>query len=80
MSEGAFYDRMWALIPERRPELPEGFEPTTQLWQAGYMGSFGSIESLPLRREITGRPVQIGAHDLPDFFPMKGIFEGFVGG
>lgn len=78
MSEEVFYERMRAFLRERRPDLTGEIEPTTQLWQAGYLDSFGLIETLSLLEELTGRPIQIGADDLPSFFTMKGIFEGFV--
>jgi acyl carrier protein len=80
MTEEEFYERMRAFLRERRPDLAGTIEPTTQLWQAGYMDSFGLIETLSLLEEVTGRPIQIGADDLPSFFTMKGIFEGFVAG
>ncbi len=76
MIEEAFCDRMRAFPRERRPDLGGEMEPTTQLWNAGHLGSFGLIGTLALLEEITGRPLQIGADDLPQFFAMKGIFEG----
>ena len=78
MTEEAFYERMRAFLAERRPDLPGDVDATTQLWQAGYLDSFGLIETLSLLEELTGHPIQIGADDLPSFFTMKGIFEGFV--
>lgn len=80
MSEEAFYERMRAFLRERRPDLTGDIEPTTQLWQAGYLDSFGLIETLALLEELTGHPIQIGADDLSSFFTMKGIFEAFVAG
>ncbi len=78
MSEDEFYERMRAFLRERRPDLSGDIEPTTQLWQAGYLDSFGLIETLTLLEELTGHPILIGADDLPSFFTMKGIFEAFV--
>lgn len=80
MTEEEFYARMRAFLRERRPDLPGDIEPTTQLWQAGYLDSFGLIETLSFLEELTGRPVEVGADDLPSFFTMKGIFEGFLAG
>ncbi|MGH8981898.1 MAG: hypothetical protein ACRDWE_12925 [Acidimicrobiales bacterium] len=80
MAEEAFYEKMRAFLRERRPDLPGDVEPTTQLWEAGYLDSFGLIETLSLLEEITGHPVELGADQLPSFFTMKGIFEGFVAG
>ena len=80
MTEAEFYERMRAFLRERRPDLDGDVEPTTQLWQAGYLDSFGLIETLSLLEELTGHPIQIGADDLPSFFTMKGIFEAFVAG
>lgn len=80
MSEEEFYERLRAFLRERRPDLDAGIEPTTQLWQAGYLDSFGLIETIGLLEEITGLPVVVGADDLPSFFTMKGIFERFVAG
>lgn len=78
VSEEAFYERMRAFLRERRPDLPGDIEPTTQLWETGYLDSFGLIETISLLEELTGHSVEIGAEDLPSFFTMKGIFEGFV--
>jgi acyl carrier protein len=80
VTEEEFYERMRAFLRERRPDLTGDVEPTTQLWQAGYLDSFGLIETLSLLEELTGQPIQIGADDLPSFFTMKGIFEAFVAG
>lgn len=78
MTEEAFYERMRAFLHERRPDLPADVDPTTQLWEAGYLDSFGLIEALGVLEEITGHPIEVGADDLPSFFTMKGIFEAFV--
>jgi acyl carrier protein len=80
MTEAEFYERLRAFLRERRPDLEGDVEPTTQLWQAGYLDSFGLIETLSLLEELTGHPVQIGADDLPSFFTMKGIYEAFLAG
>lgn len=78
MTEEAFYERMRAFLHERRPDLPADVDPTTQLWEAGYLDSFGLIEALGVLEEITGHPIEVGADDLPSFFTMKGMFEAFV--
>ena len=80
MNEAAFYDRYQAFLLERRPDLPPEIDPTTQLWEAGYLDSFGLIETLTLLEEISGKSIVIGADDLPSFFTMKNIFEAFVAG
>jgi acyl carrier protein len=78
MSEDEFYERMRGFLHERRPDLHGDIEPTTQLWETGYLDSFGLIETLTFLEELTGHSIQIGADDLPSFFTMKGIFEAFV--
>ena len=80
MTEEEFYDQMREFLRERRPDLDGAIDPTTQLWEAGYLDSFGLIETLSLLEEWTGHPVEIGADDLPSFFTMKGIYEGFING
>jgi acyl carrier protein len=80
VTEDEFYDRMRAFLRERRPDLDGEIDPSTQLWQAGYLDSFGLVETLSLLEEMTGQPIEIGADDLPSFFTMKGIFEAFVAG
>src|SRR5579862_2811320 len=80
VNEQEFYEALRAFLRERRPDLPGDIEPTTQLWQAGYLDSFGLIETIALLEELTGHPIEVGADDLPSFFTMKGIFEGFVAG
>ena len=80
MTEDEFYDRMRAFLRERRPDLDGEIDPSTPLWQTGYMDSFGLIEALSLLEELTGHPIEIGADDLSSFFTMKGIFEAFVAG
>lgn len=78
MSEAEFYERLRAFLKARRPDLSGEIEPTTELWAEGYLDSFGLIETLSLLEEITGRPAEVGADDLPRFFTMQGIYEGFV--
>jgi acyl carrier protein len=80
VTEEAFYERMRAFLRERRPDLSGDIEPTTQLWEAGYLDSFGLIETISLLEDLKGQPVEVGAEELPSFFTMKGIFEGFVAG
>jgi acyl carrier protein len=80
VTDEQFYDRMRAFLRERRPDLSGDVDPTTQLWQAGYLDSFGLIETISLLEELTGHPIEVGADDLPSFFTMKGIFEAFVAG
>ncbi len=78
MTEDELYDRLRAFLRERRPDLPGEIEPGTQLWQAGYLDSFGLIEAIALLEELTGHPIEVGADDLPSFFTMEGMFQRFV--
>ena len=78
MTEDELYDRLRVFLRERRPDLDEHIEPDTQLWQAGYLDSFGLIEAIGLLEELTGHPIQVGADDLPSFFTMEGMFQRFV--
>lgn len=78
MSESELYDRLRAFLRERRPDLGGQIEPGTQLWEAGYLDSFGLIEAITLLEELTGHPIEVGADDLPSFFTMEGIYTRFV--
>ena len=80
ITEAAFYDRFRAFLTERRPDLSGDVEPSTQLWEAGYLDSFGLIETLTLLEELVGHPIEIGADDLPSFFTMKDTYRAFVAG
>lgn len=80
VTEDEFYERLRAFLRERRPDLDGEIEPTTQLWQAGYLDSFGLIEAITLLEDLTGHPIQVGADDLPSFFTMQGMFHSFVAG
>jgi acyl carrier protein len=81
LDESAFYDRLRAFLAEHRPDLPgDDIEPSTQLWDAGYLDSFGLIETLSFLEELVGHPIEISADDLPSFFTMKDIYLGFVAG
>ncbi len=80
MTEDQFYDQLRGFLRERRPDLDGVIDPTTQLWESGYLDSFGLIETLSLLEEWTGQAVEVGADDLPSFFTMKGIFQAFVAG
>ncbi|MGH9087532.1 MAG: hypothetical protein ACRDYZ_05385 [Acidimicrobiales bacterium] len=79
-TEGDFYDRFRAFLREHRPDLPGEIEPSTQLWDAGYLDSFGLIETLTLLEELLGHPIEIGADDLSSFFTMKDVYQSFVAG
>jgi acyl carrier protein len=78
VTEDELYDRLRAFLRERRPDLDGKIEPDTQLWQAGYLDSFGLIEAIGLLEELTGHPIEVGADDLPSFFTMEGMFQRFV--
>ena len=80
MDEQAFYERLRRFLAAQRPDLSGEIDPSTQLWQAGYLDSFGLIETLSFLEDVVGHPVEIGADDLSSFFTMKGIYEGFVAG
>jgi hypothetical protein len=80
VTDEEFYDRLRVFLRERRPDLDGAIEPTTPLWQAGYLDSFGLIEAISLLEELTGHPIQVGADDLPSFFTMEGMFHTFVAG
>lgn len=80
MEEGAFYDRLGGFLAGQRPDLDGAIEPDTQLWEAGYLDSFGLIETIGFLEELLGRPVEIGADDLPSFFTMKAMYTAFVAG
>jgi acyl carrier protein len=77
-AEEAFYARFRAFLHEHRPDLPADVDPTTQLWDAGYLDSFALIETLTLLEELTGHPIEIGADDLPSFFTMRAVYEAFL--
>ncbi len=79
MTEQEFYDGLRRFLAERRPDLPgDDIEPSTQLWEAGYLDSFGLIETLTYLEEVVGRPIEISADDLPSFFTMKDMYLAFV--
>jgi acyl carrier protein len=80
LTEEVFYARFRAFLHEHRPDLPADVDPSTQLWDAGYLDSFALIETLTLLEELTGHPIEIGADDLPSFFTMRAIYEAFVAG
>lgn len=73
-----FYERLRAFLADQRPDLDGVIEPTTQLWEAGYLDSFGLVEMLSFLEELLGRRVEIGADDLPSFSTMEAIYRGFV--
>ncbi len=78
LDEPSFYDRLRRFLAEQRPDLDGEIEPSTQLWEAGYLDSFGLIETIGLLEEIVGHPIEIGADDLPSFFTMKDMYLAFV--
>jgi acyl carrier protein len=78
VTEDQFYDALRGFLRERRPDLDGSIDPTTQLWEAGYLDSFGLIETLSVLEDWTGHPIEVGADDLPNFFTMKGIYQAFV--
>jgi acyl carrier protein len=78
VTEDELYHRLRVFLRERRPDLDGEIEPGTQLWQAGYLDSFGLIEAIGLLEELTGHPIEVGADDLPSFFTMEGMFQRFV--
>jgi hypothetical protein len=80
LDESSFYERLRGFLADQRPDLDGQIEPSTQLWEAGYLDSFGLIETLGLLEEIVGHPVEIGADDLPSFFTMKDMYLAFIAG
>ncbi|HEY5244414.1 MAG TPA: acyl carrier protein [Acidimicrobiales bacterium] len=79
MTEQEFYDGLCRFLAERRPDLPgDDIEPSTQLWDAGYLDSFGLIETITYLEEVVGRPIEISADDLPSFFTMKDMYLAFI--
>jgi acyl carrier protein len=79
MTEQELYDGLRRFLAERRPDLPgDDIEPSTQLWDAGYLDSFGLIETITYLEEVVGRPIEISADDLPSFFTMKDMYLAFV--
>jgi acyl carrier protein len=79
LDEEAFYGRLREFLAEQRPDLDGAIEPGTQLWDAGYLDSFGLIETISFLEELLGRPIEIGADDLPSFFTMEAMYA-FVSG
>jgi acyl carrier protein len=78
VDEAIFYDKLRAFLCEQRPDLDGLVEPDTQLWEAGYLDSFGLIETLTFLEELLGRPIEIGADDLPSFFTMRAMYAHLV--
>jgi acyl carrier protein len=80
VDEESFYAALKEFLAEQRPDLDGEIDPATQLWSAGYLDSFGLIETLTFLEELLGRPIEIGADDLPSFFTMKDIYLKFAAG
>jgi acyl carrier protein len=78
LDEPSFYDRLRRFLADQRPDLDGEIEPSTQLWETGYLDSFGLIETIALLEEMVGHPIEIGADDLPSFFTMKDMYLAFV--
>ena len=74
LEKSAFYERLRGFLVEHRPDLDGEIEPSTQLWVTGYLDSFGLIETISFLEELLGRPIEIGADDLPSFFTMKDMY------
>ena len=80
LDEEAFYGQLREFLAAQRPDLDGAIDPDTQLWEAGYLDSFALIETITFLEELLGRPVEIGADDLPSFFTMKAMYTAFVAG
>lgn len=80
LDEPSFYARLREFLAAQRPDLDVEIEPSTQLWEAGYLDSFGLIETISFLEELLGHPLEVGADDLPSFFTMKDMYLAFVAG
>lgn len=80
LDELAFYRQLGAFLAEHRPDLPGQIDPSLQLWEAGYLDSFGLIETISFLEELVDHPIEISADDLPSFFTMKDMYLAFVAG
>ena len=45
LDEASFYDQLRGFLASQRPDLDGEIEPSTQLWETGYLDSFGLIET-----------------------------------
>jgi hypothetical protein len=80
MSEEDFYARLGEFLAGQRPDLDGAIDPALQLWTAGYLDSFGLIETIDFLEGLLGRPLVVGTDDLPSFFTMKDMFLAFGAG
>jgi acyl carrier protein len=78
LDEPSFYDRLRGFLAAQRPDLDGDIDPSTQLWETGYLDSFGLIETISFLEEVVGHPIEIGADDLPSFFTMKDMYLAFI--
>ena len=72
LDEATFYASLKAFLVEQRPDLDGEIDPATQLWTAGYLDSFGLIETLSFLEDLLGHPIEIGADDLPELLHHEG--------
>ncbi|MFT4034275.1 MAG: hypothetical protein QM679_01720 [Patulibacter sp.] len=60
------------------PELIEGIDPTDNLWDLGFLDSFGMVKLLTFLEEFVGREIVLSPDSIRTFHTIERMYDGHV--
>ncbi|MEV7339971.1 acyl carrier protein [Streptomyces sp. NPDC093544] len=78
MLRDQFYEKFIALLQEVKPFEGPDPQPTSRLWEEGYVDSLTLLDIVTFLEDLVGREVDLTGDAITNFYTMKAMYDGYL--
>jgi acyl carrier protein len=80
MTREQFYEKFLALLQEVKPYDTADPQPTSRLWEEGYVDSLALLDIVAFLEDLVGREIDLSGDAITNFYTMKAMYDGYLQG
>ncbi|MGF1431309.1 hypothetical protein [Kitasatospora sp. LaBMicrA B282] len=78
MTREQFYEKFTALLQEVKPYQGEDPQPTSRLWEEGYVDSLALLDIVAFLEDLVGHEIDLTGDAITNFYTMKAMYDGYL--
>ncbi|MEU2234633.1 MULTISPECIES: hypothetical protein [Streptomyces] len=78
MTRDEFYARFTALLQEVKPFEGPDPEPTSRLWEEGYVDSLALLDIVSFLEDLAGHEIDLSGDAITHFYTMRAMYDGYL--